>query len=482
MFTIPNGGGGQSQSALPGGPTPNIQRLIGHLVKRRQPRDDPYVSADCYTNGEGYLSASVAQAIQYESYTAFWATFSAASSSPSGGPFDVTCSCEYYGCSIDIEPVETGPPANPVVITGVSPPSWVAGSTVNFAVTGSGFGSSPTLNIQWPNPEGSSYSTTCSGSACDGEIDGTATVPPDAVGQAIATVSASYAGQGLLGGSGELGSPGYEFDVVAVPTLTLQRQCLVQVLATGSPSGGVFSVSITPFGGGSPLGLYPAGNTTQGNNTTIDTINFVDPPNPDPKMAPSPGALAQVQVTYTAFGASASKQFSVPTFGMSCYHNALETDYGASCTGTYEAYGTIWGPGYSLAPLPNLSANYCAGFLGEITVEGSGIARDGTLIQYNPPTGIYTVVTQITGATGPVIAGQTVARDPNIIPRSGTWTVQLDGGGNLLATDVGGDIKGYRLDLFNGTGTAACASFTNPILVGACSPGNSTCPGSTIQQ
>jgi hypothetical protein len=69
---------------------------------------------------------------------------------------------------------------------------------VNFAVTGSGFGSSPTLNIQWPNPEGSSYSTTCSGSACDGEIDGTATVPPDAVGQAIATVSASWVGAASL--------------------------------------------------------------------------------------------------------------------------------------------------------------------------------------------------------------------------------------------------------------------------------------------
>jgi len=200
-----------------------------------------------------------------------------------GGAFDVTCSCQYYGCSIDLGPNYGGPPADSVVITGVSPePPWQAGLTVNFAITGTGFGSSPTLNILWA--DGTSYNTSCSGSPCTG----TTTVPSDAAGQAMATVSATHSGLGLFGGSsGQVGSGPYEIDVDApTPTLTLQRQSIVQVLATGSPSGGNFTETITPSDGGSPPGLSPTVNNTQ----STDTISLLDPQilRGRPRRGPSP--------------------------------------------------------------------------------------------------------------------------------------------------------------------------------------------------
>jgi hypothetical protein len=46
-------------------------------------------------------------------------------------------------------------------------------------------------------------------------------------------------------------------------------------------------------------------------------------------------------------------------------------------------------------------------------------------------------------------------------------------GTGLLANDTGCLIAGYRFDLYNGAGTAACANFNNIISVSACTPGNS---------
>ena len=282
-FTVANGGSGQSQSALRGGAAPNIRQLIGSKGKRQHPRDDPYENTGCYSDGDA-LGASIIQAIQYDSYAAFWATFSAESQVPSGGPFDVTCSCQYYGCSIDLGPNYGGPPADSVVITGVSPePPWQAGSTVNFAITGTGFGSSPTLNILWA--DGTSYNTSCSGSPCTG----TTTVPSDAAGQAMATVSATYSGLGLLGGSsGEVGSDPFEIDVAA-PTITISTSnplwyfggyrpppvfrasglgdIQTTLTAAGMPSeGGSFSWSIT-------AGTTKASFSSSGTYTLVSTTD-----------------------------------------------------------------------------------------------------------------------------------------------------------------------------------------------------------------
>jgi len=258
-FTVPNGGSGQSQSALHGGAVPNIRQLIGAKGKRQHPRDDPYENTGCYSNGDA-LGASIIQAIQYDSYAAFWATFSADSQVPTGGAFDVTCSCQYYGCSIDLGPNYGGPSADSVVVTGVSPaPPWQAGSTVNFAITGTGFGTSPTLNITWA--DGTSYSTSCSSSSCDGEIDGTVTVPSDAVGQAMATVSATYSGLGLLGGSsGQVGSDPYAIQITST-AVTLNATWNGTAISQGStvwitpaPSLSIVASLVPNAGGSLPSG------------------------------------------------------------------------------------------------------------------------------------------------------------------------------------------------------------------------------------
>ena len=94
-----------------------------------------------------------------------------------------------------------------------------------------------------------------------------------------------------------------------------------------------------------------------------------------------------------------------------------------------------------------------------------------------------TAVAAPTGADGTaVVAGSTVARDRAVIPGRGVL-VDVDGvGAGLLANDTGGAIRGYRLDLFNGAGRAACAGYANPHGVGVCqTPQGSTCPGSALK-
>jgi membrane-bound lytic murein transglycosylase len=94
-----------------------------------------------------------------------------------------------------------------------------------------------------------------------------------------------------------------------------------------------------------------------------------------------------------------------------------------------------------------------------------------------------TAVSTVTGADGtPVVPGQTVARDRAIIPGRGVQ-VDIEGvGAGLLANDTGGAILGYRLDLFNGAGIAACANYSNPIAISACNPEQTgTCPGSGLK-
>lgn len=76
------------------------------------------------------------------------------------------------------------------------------------------------------------------------------------------------------------------------------------------------------------------------------------------------------------------------------------------------------------------------------------------------------------------MAGQTVARDLNIIPAGGVL-LDLNGiGTGLLANDTGGKIQGYRIDRYMGSGVAACsgANASNVVSIGGCHPGNYNCP------
>jgi len=102
-------------------------------------------------------------------------------------------------CSVYASPPRPDPTPN---ITGVSPPSpWQEGQQVSVTVSGTGFGTSPTLTITWP--DGSTYNGSCSGAGCDTSISASVTVPSDQSGDATLQITSTGYGQGFLGG----GSP-----------------------------------------------------------------------------------------------------------------------------------------------------------------------------------------------------------------------------------------------------------------------------------
>ena len=185
-------------------------------------------------------------------------------------------------------------------------------------------------------------------------------------------------------------------------------------------------------------------------------------------------------------GISALKQYEIPTFGMSCYFIALETDY-------WNGQGCITSNGYSGATpnQPNIPGTFCNSFLNHVMLQGSGVTRGGASIRYDAGSDTFQpVAPPIAGADGPLIAGQTVARDYAIIPKNANVTVSLDSIGDVRATDSGSlesspgllnRIAGYRLDLYMGAGKNACAGYNNPIVVGSCSPATQDCPTGTIQ-
>src|SRR5262249_20362614 len=141
---------------------------------------------------------------------------------------------------------------------------------------------------------------------------------------------------------------------------------------------------------------------------------------------------------------------------------------------------TIFGTRYSgitTNPTGLPAGNYCTAFLADVQLQGSGSTANGTMIHWvsgSNPNWAFQVVAQFTGADGTaLIPFGSVARDRSIIPRN--TTVQLESG-NFVANDTGDAIVGYRLDVFAGTGRAACNNFQNTISVGACSPGTPACP------
>ncbi len=268
-----------------------------------------------------------------------------------------------------------------------------------------------------------------------------------------------------------------------------------------------------PKPGVSPAFTYQANTVTGSNAATYSTSDSNANPNagdikaPTITGAPQPGGLAELSVSYTCqAGDTVTKKFQVATFGLSCYMITDENDFirpappptptptpdpAASPTPTssptpapsptlncssYRIGDTRY-TGVTTNPTGLPPGDYCTAFLADVRLQGSGLSRNGTKVHYvsgTNPNWVFEVVDEFTGADNTaLIPNGSVARDRSIVPRSTRVKLQS---GDFVANDTGGAIIGYRLDVFGGTGRAACASFQNRIEVGACTPGTATCP------
>lgn len=275
------------------------------------------------------------------------------------------------------------------------------------------------------------------------------------------------------------GSSGFDTWVKTGPTISLNRSSLTSIVAAGSPAGGVFNISYLIISGVDVAAIGQASGFSTASNPDVLAMSA-----PGGGGAPTPGGLETLVVKYSVSGVEAKNDLNtIATFGMSCYMVALEADYGSPPSGCSST--RIAGVAYSgVLTNPNgLVGDYCASFIANVRLQGTGRLNSGNYINYSPSARLMRVVDQVVGADGtPVIAGGTVARDRNIIPGKGVL-VDVDGVANgLLANDVGGAIRGYRLDIFNGAGRAACAGYSNPHGVGVCQPAQgSTCPGRELK-
>jgi len=276
------------------------------------------------------------------------------------------------------------------------------------------------------------------------------------------------------------GTSGTEVWTRSLLQLSLTRQNLMTFSARGAPVGGSFTHSSTKLRGTNIAGVKRATGVAATDNP--NTANLTNPANPNANGAPAPGGLVRITSTYTTRDGKIDKSFSVPAFGLSCYYNALEAEWGTPPDACKPV--TIRGTRYSGAVTnPNgLAGTYCNSFIAQVRLQGSGLTRNNRKIQYRRDLGKIFVVNEILGADlTPVIAGKTVARDRLIIPKNVLVDIDRVGSG-LIANDTGGpnDITGYRIDLFKGAGSAVCKNFNNIISVAACNPGNTKCPGSNL--
>jgi len=262
------------------------------------------------------------------------------------------------------------------------------------------------------------------------------------------------------------------------PTISLSRTNLMQVQASGAPTPGTFSFSTQAQSGTTNAGAGFAQDYSSSTNPTV--LALTDPDNPDLHGRPSPGGLEQINVTYSASSSWANDNFDVPTFGMSCYDTTRESDWGTppSRCGSESVKkvrysGTVKNP-------PDLTGTFCSAFIEEVKIQGSGVLNSGQDIQYI--NGEIVDVPYITTRDGtrPIIGGS-VARALSIIPQPGVLLDLDQIGNNIVANDIGGDVSGYRLDLYEGIGKAVCADYDNIMTVGACSPKTDACPALAVQ-
>ncbi|MGA9852659.1 MAG: 3D domain-containing protein [Gammaproteobacteria bacterium] len=329
---------------------------------------------------------------------------------------------------------------------------------------------------------------------------------------AVYTITVS--GIGVLCGQ----YPSSTIIMTLLPALTLQRDDLTTVEATGYPStGGTFGYTVAPVAGSSAedvsVGFATGNNATTDPNTATLTAPAL---NCNPPGAPCHGGLVSVTTNFMDNMLTASNDtdnpYEVATFGTSCYDTALESDWGnpgaqppppppglkfppppvgvlpgQNSTCTSISYNGITYSGVVENP-DGLTGTYCSSFILDAELQGSAQLSYHPIapqiyIQYNSSTGTFSYVSVIEAADGtPPVANQTVARDRAIIPVHNSY-IDLDQiGTGLLANDIGGAITGYRIDLYKGIGQQVCVDYNNIMTVGACeTAGQANCPTSPLQ-
>jgi 3D (Asp-Asp-Asp) domain-containing protein len=387
------------------------------------------------------------------------------------------------GVTANLDPgsVEITPCAIPITpaISSIQASSWIAGQSTPITITGTGFISTTNPNgcpQTQPSVTAGTENVALSNINVVSATQIIATVTPKATDPAeTATVTVSNF---LYNGPPDSATAMATAQILPAPKVTLQRIDLMDILATGTPMGGTFSLTTQSQSGttNAAIGFAAGVNAT----TNPNTLHLTDPDNPSGQGAPSPGGQEQVTVNYTAANSKASDSFQVPVFGMSCYYKTVQSDWGTAPNGCSTT--TIDGIKYSgtVKNPVGLTGTYCSSFIAQVELQGSGVLNTGQEIQYVSKK-LVDVSTVETADGTPPVAGQTVARDRSIIPGRGVL-IDLDQvGTGLLANDTGGGITGYRIDLYNGVGEAVCVNYENVMTVGACTPGTSGCPASAVQ-
>ena len=296
----------------------------------------------------------------------------------------------------------------------------------------------------------------------------------------------------LSTGSGSWTAPGCGGGTISVSlqsasSITLSPITLLQILASAVPESGTFSLALDTADSDGNSSAVPTVALSQASENP-NTITVTEPANPSSSGQPSQGSYSAENLTFTSIGqtyaqpGSVTKRFNVAVYGMSCYYNALWSDWqdsqgncGTTSIRNITYSGTVQNP-YGLA------GTYCSAFIATTVLEGSGLTQSGQEIQYNPNAKTLGVVSQITTSDGDVITvNYSVARDPNYLA-SGT-SLNINGiGSNLVADDTGGGITGYRLDVYKGSGQQVCQNYPNTMRVTQCNPADSTsCPGANWQ-
>jgi hypothetical protein len=240
------------------------------------------------------------------------------------------------------------------------------------------------------------------------------------------------------------------------------------------------------------------------NNPTADpNTAAIGPP---ASQSGGEGGLAELTVSYSCSGAiTATKTFNVPTFQLTNYWVALETDSDDGLNLCMKQYGnyptgiTQIGPN---DPTGLPQGSYCSGFLSEMQVEGDGKTRNNIYIHYaghnkyelwtdkDPAFNPSDPAHYIYGAAGQsyhLMAGKTVACDNLTVNLTADIMLATPWLGTTTwrCVDTGGAIQGYHLDLFTGEGrqsgsTIGLPNMINRVVVGACPSGTFNCPDLSI--